>query len=68
MADEADVANDHMQKTLDLTMSTVNVLRYLRTIRENVFGVGRPLKRKTNADGVASCVVMNMLRLINYDN
>jgi len=24
MADEADIANDHMQKTLDLTMRSVN--------------------------------------------
>lgn len=24
MADEADIANDHMQKTLDLTMRTIN--------------------------------------------
>ena len=41
---------------------------YPRTIRENVFGVGQPLKRKTNADGAVYSAEMNMLRLINYDN
>jgi hypothetical protein len=69
MADEADVANDHVQKTLDLTMRSVNTNVPKNDTGECIW-CGSAIKEKDGTPMV-QCKCRDehqLLRLINYDN
>jgi hypothetical protein len=69
MADEADVANDHVQKTLDLTMRSVNTNVPKNDTGECIW-CGSAIKEKDERRWCSVHAEMNIsyMRLINYDN